>query len=326
MKSVFVSKKIKTRNQIRNIISILKNKGYKVGLCVGAYDLLHPGHVKHFESAKKICDILVVGITSDKFVEERKGKGRPIFNHKLRAYMVSQLETVDYVFINKDKTAVNAILDLKPSYYIKGPDYIGKRTKNILAEIKAIKKVGGKIKYTKDEKFSTSQIINKLKKAGNYKPTVILPFGLPAVGKTAILKSFCKKYSWFYIDKDLINTVLLNVYDEEGNLVEKHEMFDDFYNKFIKVQTYFLLFNLALDNLILNNNVVIDGYFMDKYKSKLFDRLINILRKKNFIIIKVYFKASKKTIFKRMLKRNLKRDFDKIKNFEKFYKFNLLNY
>lgn len=141
----------------------IKNKNKTVGLCHGGFDLLHPGHIKHFESAKKLCDYLFISVTSDKFVTLRKGSGRPVYPEKLRAYSVASIKFVDFVVISDFKKGVEVIKKLRPSYYIKGPDFIHKTTPGITAERKAIKSVGGKIKYTKDSKLSTTEIIKYIK-------------------------------------------------------------------------------------------------------------------------------------------------------------------
>ena len=141
------------------LIARLKKQGKTVGLCHGGFDLLHPGHVKHFESAKKLCDVLVVSVTSDRFVEGRKGAGRPIFPDRLRAYMIANLAMVDWVVVTDFKLGVDVINALKPSMYIKGPDFIGKQTPGITAEREAIKSVGGTMAYTDDPKLSTTEII-----------------------------------------------------------------------------------------------------------------------------------------------------------------------
>lgn len=140
-------------------IARLKKEGKLVGLCLGGFDLLHPGHVKHFESAKKLCDVLVVSVTSDRYVASRKGEGRPIFPDQLRAYMIASLSVVDWVVITDFKLGVDVIKALKPSLYIKGPDFIGKQTPGITAEREAISAVGGTMAYTKDPKLSTTEII-----------------------------------------------------------------------------------------------------------------------------------------------------------------------
>ncbi|MBI2549670.1 HAD-IIIA family hydrolase [Candidatus Woesearchaeota archaeon] len=155
----FKSEKIVDIGTAAKRISELKRQNKKAGLCAGGFDFLHPGHIKHFESAKKLCDCLFVSVTSDRFVAARKGSGRPIFSEKLRAYSVASIEYVDYVFISDLERATEVIEKLKPSYYIKGPDFIGKTTPGITAEREAITSAGGEIRYTNDEKLSTTDVI-----------------------------------------------------------------------------------------------------------------------------------------------------------------------
>lgn len=159
----YKSYKIVAFKKAIGIISKLKSKGKKVGLCLGGFDLLHAGHVKHFEEAKKLCDVLFVSITSDRFVSMRKSSGRPVFNEKLRAYMIASMQFVDYVVVSDFNTGIETIKSLKPSYYIKGIDYSNKNDPEIGAERVAISSVGGKIKYTKCQKMSTTEIIKYIK-------------------------------------------------------------------------------------------------------------------------------------------------------------------
>ena len=159
----YKSGKIVSFKKAIDIIAGLKSKGKKIGLCLGGFDLLHAGHVKHFESAKKLCDVLFVSITSDKFVALRKGSGRPVFNEKLREYMIASIEYVDYAVISNFKTGIETIKALKPSYYIKGEDYYNKNDAEIEAERHSISSVGGKIRYTKCPKLSTTEIITYIK-------------------------------------------------------------------------------------------------------------------------------------------------------------------
>ena len=159
----FTSPKIISLAQARELITALKSAGKTVGLGHGGFDLLHPGHLIHFESAKKLCDVLMVSITSDRFVSSRKGSGRPIFPQQLRAYSVASLSCVDYVVITDYERAIPILEQLQPSYYIKGPDFMGKTTPGITAEREAIAKVGGEIKYTTDVKLSTTEIIDYIK-------------------------------------------------------------------------------------------------------------------------------------------------------------------
>ena len=140
--------------------SIIKKK--KIVLCHGVFDLIHIGHIKHFRSAKKFGDILVVSLTPDKHVN--KGPGRPIFSEKLRTEFLQNISIIDHIVLNNLPTAVNIINNLKPDVYCKGPDYkIHKLdiTGEIKNETKALNIYGGKVEYTDDITSSSSSLINE---------------------------------------------------------------------------------------------------------------------------------------------------------------------
>ena len=154
--------KIFRLKKLSKIIGQLKKEKKKIAHCHGVFDLLHPGHIQHFEKAKKNSDILVVSITADEKVV--KGPGRPYFNEKLRMHALSSLQIVDYVVASNDKSAVNIIRNIKPDYYVKGSDY--KNFKNdttgkIKLETREVKKHRGKVIFTDGITFSSSSIINK---------------------------------------------------------------------------------------------------------------------------------------------------------------------
>jgi len=159
----YKSEKIVSYAKAVKLIQHFKLGKKKIGLCHGAFDILHPGHIKHFQSAKKLCDILFVSITKDEFVSQRKGSHRPVYTDRLRAYAAASIGFVDYVVISNYKTAIEVIKVLKPDYYIKGSDFINKKTPGIEAEREAIKSVGGEIIYTTDQKFSTTELIDYIK-------------------------------------------------------------------------------------------------------------------------------------------------------------------
>ena len=130
--------------------------------CHGVFDLLHLGHIKHFENAKNFGDILIVTVTPDEYV--KKGPNRPVFSLRQRMESLSALEAVDYVVANKWDNAEKAIKIVRPNVYCKGPDYKNNKsdlTKKIFLEIKAVKSVGGRIEYTDKRYFSSSKIINE---------------------------------------------------------------------------------------------------------------------------------------------------------------------
>lgn len=150
---------------IKELVKICKEekeKGKKIVHCHGCFDLLHPGHIRHFKAAKNYGDTLVVTVTPDRFV--RKGPGRPIFDEHLRMESIASLEVVDYVALNKWDTAIETIKILKPDFYVKGKDYSDSSkdiTGNIVLEEESVKKVGGEIKFTDEITFSSSKIISK---------------------------------------------------------------------------------------------------------------------------------------------------------------------
>jgi rfaE bifunctional protein kinase chain/domain/rfaE bifunctional protein nucleotidyltransferase chain/domain len=142
-------------------IKKLKSKNKKIVLCHGVFDLLHLGHINHFKSAKKFGDYLVVSITANKFVN--KGPGRPVFNQQERLNFLQELKIIDETILSNSSSAENVIKTIKPDFYVKGPDYknnINDKTKKIYLEKKIVEKYGGQIKYTNDDVFSSSNLIN----------------------------------------------------------------------------------------------------------------------------------------------------------------------
>jgi rfaE bifunctional protein kinase chain/domain/rfaE bifunctional protein nucleotidyltransferase chain/domain len=157
-----MKEKIKKLEELTKIIADLKHKGKKIVHCHGVFDLLHIGHIKHFEEAKTFGEILVVSITPDQFVN--KGPGRPAFSTSLRLEALSALESVDYVVVNKWPTAEKIIKILEPHIYCKGPDYKDHSddiTGKISDEEEAVESVGGQINYTDDITFSSSNLLNR---------------------------------------------------------------------------------------------------------------------------------------------------------------------
>jgi len=154
--------KIVTIDELAAIVLRLRNEGKKVVQAHGAFDLLHLGHVKHLESAKKYGDILIVTLTADRFVN--KGPNRPVFTEQLRAEMLAALSVVDWVAINPSPDAVPALLAIKPNVYAKGQDYVnpeGDITGKITEERRAVESTGGSIVFTQEMTFSSSELLNR---------------------------------------------------------------------------------------------------------------------------------------------------------------------
>ena len=188
-----MKQKIFSIEKLQKILVKQSKKGKKIVLCHGVFDLLHIGHIKHFEEAKNFGDILIVSVTTDKYVN--KGLGRPAFTEQDRLGALAALKVIDYVVLSKYPTATNIIKELKPNFYCKGQDY--KFIKNditgeIKNELNALKKIGGKKVYTKGPIFSSSNLINKFAK-------------IHSTQQKTIIDKVKKKYSFFEIKNKIEN-------------------------------------------------------------------------------------------------------------------------
>jgi rfaE bifunctional protein kinase chain/domain len=144
----------------KNISKSKKKK--KLVLCHGVFDLLHIGHIKHFQEAKKYGEILIVSVTPDRYVN--KGPSKPAFTEKLRLESIAAIGIVDYIYLNDQKSAVNVIEEIKPNVYCKGIEYKNYKediSGQIKQEVSVVKKVNAKIIFTKAITFSSSRLINQ---------------------------------------------------------------------------------------------------------------------------------------------------------------------
>lgn len=153
--------KILSLSDLATALVALKTQGKRIVQCHGVFDLLHIGHIRHLEQAKQKGDILLVTITPDRFVN--KGPHRPVFNETLRAEALAALACVNYVAINEWPTAVETIRLLRPDFYIKGIEEKQKelRADDIAREAEAVEEVGGRLIYTQEISFSSSNLINQ---------------------------------------------------------------------------------------------------------------------------------------------------------------------
>lgn len=153
----------KTKNivQLTRIVKVLKRQRKKIVFTNGCFDILHLGHIRYLKKAKKLGDVLIVGLNSDKSVKKLKGKKRPITKDVARAEIIASLDFVDYVIIFDEISPKNLILKLKPDLQVKGGDY---KEEDVL-EKDAVESYGGKVVVVKEEKgFSTSNLIKKILK------------------------------------------------------------------------------------------------------------------------------------------------------------------
>lgn len=155
-----ITKKIKLRDEIKAIAKNLKNEGAKIVFTNGCFDLLHLGHVRYLREAKKLGDILIVGLNSDDSVRKLKGKDRPYISEMERAEILASLECVDLVTIFPEQTPDNLIKIVQPDFHVKGGDY----KINQLPEKKLVDDLGGKVIVIPPIKGrSTTNIVERIR-------------------------------------------------------------------------------------------------------------------------------------------------------------------
>jgi D-glycero-beta-D-manno-heptose 1-phosphate adenylyltransferase len=143
------------------VIDEHKARGDRVVFTNGCFDLLHPGHTRYLADARKLGDLLVVAVNSDRSVRSLKGDGRPIFPQEERAEILAALEAVDYVTIFDDPTPQAVIAGMVPHVLVKGagwgPNEIVGR-----AEVEA---AGGRVvSMPAVPGYSTTAIVNAVQK------------------------------------------------------------------------------------------------------------------------------------------------------------------
>ena len=146
-------------NKLIKIRQKAKRGKKKVVFTNGCFDILHAGHIRFLKKAKKLGDILIVGLNSDSSVKKIKGKERPIINQRDRAEILSNLVMVDYVCFFDEDTPHNLISALVPDILVKGADY---RKKDIVGKDIVEKNMGKVVRVKLARGKSTRNIINTI--------------------------------------------------------------------------------------------------------------------------------------------------------------------
>jgi len=159
----YSQEKILSIQKLSLITASAKARGKTIALCHGCFDILHTGHLRHFEVAKHVADIVIVTVTPDRFI--RKGPGRPVFPEDQRAELVAGLLAVDWVGINEWESATETLRLLQPSFFVKGQEYETRAQEvnpNFLLEITVVKEIGAQMIFTNEETHSSTAAYQKL--------------------------------------------------------------------------------------------------------------------------------------------------------------------
>lgn len=147
-------KKVQDRQAVKKICDRLRKEGKKIVFTNGCFDILHAGHVRYLKQAKKLGDVLIIGLNSDVSVAGIK-PGRPVNAEKNRAEVLAGLASVDYVVIFREKTPYNLIKAVRPDLLVKGGDW---KIEEIIGS--DIAKETLSLPFVKG--FSTTRIIEKI--------------------------------------------------------------------------------------------------------------------------------------------------------------------
>jgi rfaE bifunctional protein nucleotidyltransferase chain/domain len=138
---------------------LAKNKDKKIVFTNGCFDIIHKGHVTYLNEAKKLGDLLVIGLNSDASVKRLKGPERPINNEQDRLYVMSQLKPVDFVEIFTEDTPLNLIKSIQPRILVKGGDW---KIEQIVGGKEVIENGGEVYSLNFVDGYSTTNIIHKI--------------------------------------------------------------------------------------------------------------------------------------------------------------------
>ena len=152
-------KKIYPRNELKVEVDRLKREGKKIIFTNGCFDILHAGHTRYLREAKKLGDVLILGLNSDNSVKSIKGEKRPIVPEAERAEVVASLESVDYVTVFDELTPLELIEFLQPAVIVKGGDWAEKD----IVGAGSVRKWGGRVAIMPEiEGASTTNVIDKV--------------------------------------------------------------------------------------------------------------------------------------------------------------------
>lgn len=117
------SERVLNENNLEQTVQEYKKQNKKIVFTNGCFDLLHIGHVTYLEEAKKLGDVLVVGINTDASVKKLKGPNRPIQNENDRCSILAALKAVDHTVLFAEETPINLIKIVRPDVLVKGGDW-----------------------------------------------------------------------------------------------------------------------------------------------------------------------------------------------------------
>ena len=156
-----LSNKVVEKTELLTRVAIARKAGRTIAHCHGCFDIVHPGHIRHLEFARRQGDVVVVSITGDAQID--KGDQRPYVPQELRAESLAALEAVDWVYTDPHSTSCELLRELRPDVYIKGHEYEHSNDPKFAAEQAIVNAYGGRVVFSSgDVVFSSTSFIESL--------------------------------------------------------------------------------------------------------------------------------------------------------------------
>ncbi len=144
-----------TREEIAARLAEARERGARVALANGCFDVLHVGHVRYLAGARREADVLVVAVNGDASVRRLKGEGRPVMPAGDRALVVAALRVVDHVVVFEEDDVSSLLLLLRPDVHCKGTDY----TADTVPERDVVRSYGGRVAIVGDAKSHDTRVL-----------------------------------------------------------------------------------------------------------------------------------------------------------------------
>jgi D-beta-D-heptose 7-phosphate kinase/D-beta-D-heptose 1-phosphate adenosyltransferase len=155
--------RILTWREAADYARALQSEGKTVVFTNGVFDLLHPGHVRYLQDARRLGDALVVGVNADESVRRNKGPGRPLNPAAERAELLAALDCVDATVIFAEDTPAEIVRAIQPDVLVKGADWPADR----IVGRDTVEARGGRVVLVDvQEGYSSTSIIEKIRAAG----------------------------------------------------------------------------------------------------------------------------------------------------------------
>jgi rfaE bifunctional protein nucleotidyltransferase chain/domain len=152
--------KIATLAEVQARVEEARRAGKTVALANGCFDVLHVGHVRYLQGARREADVLVVGVNGDGSVRRLKGPGRPVLGEQDRALLVAALRVVDHVVVFGEDDVTRLLVALRPDVHCKGTDY----TPETVPEKDVVHAYGGRVAIVGDPKdHDTRSLLQRIR-------------------------------------------------------------------------------------------------------------------------------------------------------------------